>query len=337
MDKRLQQFARQYIPALKRYLADGSEASLETAYRLGRQAIASRLGVLDMARLYRRALEDGLIGNNQRQFKAVETFFLETLSPFEMTHRGFRETNMRLAQLIATLEERNNDLAALSTQVLDVQEEERRRISRELHDDVGQALTAITFALAALKDVGTDTPKFKKQLNHAQQLLSGTIEVVQGFARELRPSILDQLGLLPALRSMANSVAHRTRLRIDVQGDNAAEQLPNTQKTLLFRLAQERLRQVMKDGRARNVEIAIRKNRQRICMTITDDGKAARTLPKNAHPSEQRLTLLGMQERIRLINGQFTITTRRSGGTVIRVLIPHLTNPRWFNHGLHDG
>jgi signal transduction histidine kinase len=84
---------------------------------------------------------------------------------------------------------------------------------------------------------------------------------------------------------------------------------------------------VAEDTKARYVEIAIRKTRQRICMTITNDGKAARSVSEKAGASEQRLTLLGMQERIRLINGQFTIITRRRGGAAIRVFIPHLTNP----------
>jgi signal transduction histidine kinase len=186
MNKSVIRLTRPYTVALKKYLADEQEAVLAQAYELGRLAIARGLGVLDMARMHQQALENSgsptpNFDRNSAQ-KAAGTFFLESLSPFEVTHRGFRETNSRLEQLIATLEKRNLQLAEtnqeleveigerkrtekalreseenlrnLSNQILYVQEEERKRISRELHDEVGQALTAISMNLESLKKNG---------------------------------------------------------------------------------------------------------------------------------------------------------------------------------------
>jgi len=167
MSKSLHQLARRYTATLEQYLADDQEAILEQAYELGRMAIANRFGILDMVRVHMEALEklltpDVVVKDGSRALKSAGTFFLQSLSPFEATHRGFCETNVKLQQrnheLEAEIAERRRaedalrqseehyhqlfneaqamqeNLRELSNKVIHTQEEERKRISRELHD-----------------------------------------------------------------------------------------------------------------------------------------------------------------------------------------------------------
>jgi signal transduction histidine kinase len=363
MNKFLTSFARRYAATLRRYLANGQEAGLEEAYELGRRAIAKGLGVLDMIRIHQQALR-GIDGQRTADLRSLETFFLESLSPFEATHRGFRETNGRLQQAIAALEKHNLELSRmnrelemeinerkrtekalreseehfrelfeqarqmqeslrnLSNQVLHVQEEERKRISRELHDEVGQALTAISMNLQALKRNGaSESPAMLRKLADTQSLLQGTMETVHRFARELRPSMLDELGLLPALRSQMKGFAERTGLEVRFRANAIAENLDAEQKTVLFRIAQESLTNVARHAQASRVEVTLRKLGNSICMEVADNGKS---FDQNAQSAARgkRLGLLGMQERVRLVNGKFAIQPSPGNGTTVRVEIP---------------
>src|SRR5262249_33683411 len=162
-----------------------------------------------------------------------------------------------------------------SSQILHVQEEERKRISRELHDQVGQALTAINTNLAILQRGGTtDVALFNKRIADAQQLLRQTLEIVHGFARELRPAMLDELGLLPALRSFLRAFAERTGLDVRFYRNADAEKLEPEQKTVLFRIAQESLTNVVKHAQASQVIVTVRRVGRRIQLQVKDNGKA---------------------------------------------------------------
>src|SRR5262249_22027527 len=161
-----------------------------------------------------------------------------------------------------------------SNQILHVQEEERKNISRELHDEVGQHLTAISVMLATLKHNGAaNNEDLSRRIAGTQRLLQVTMETVHNFARELRPAILDDLGLLPALRSSLNAFGARTGLRVRFRGNASAEKLPNEEKTVLFRVAQESLTNVAKHAHASRVQIALRKFDGGIYMEVADNGK----------------------------------------------------------------
>src|SRR5690349_17679178 len=138
MNSQHRQFARQYLKTFGKYLTAEREVVLQQAYELGRRAVAGGLGVFDMAKVHQEALENVLqpslkLKGLGRILKAAETFFLETLSPFEVTHRGFRETNAKLQQLIVMLEKRNLQLAA-SNRELGVEIRERKRTEKALRD-----------------------------------------------------------------------------------------------------------------------------------------------------------------------------------------------------------
>jgi len=306
MNNAFQRLAQQYTATMERYLADEQEALLEQAYELGRAAIAGKFGLLDMVRVHMEAREKLLTpavvaGNGGRSLKSAGIFFLQSLSPFEATHRGFGETNLKLQERNLELEEEINvrkqvedalrqsekhyhrlfdearamqeNLRNLSNKILHTQEEERKRISRELHDEVGQSLTAISVTLGALKN-SRNPADYSRTIAEAQRLLQDTMETVHRFARDLRPTMLDELGLLPALRSYLKGFGSRTGLRINFQGNPIAEKLADAQKTVIYRVAQESLNNVSKHARASRVNMTIRKFKDGICMEITDDGQS---------------------------------------------------------------
>jgi signal transduction histidine kinase len=348
--------ARSYAATLRKYLANEQEAVLAQAYELGRMAIAERLGVLDMARTHQEALGKLLQSpagarSGEQVLKAAETFLLESLSPFEATHRGFSEMNVKLQErnreLEAEIGERKRaedalrqserhyqrlfqeardmqeNLRNLSNEILRTQEEERKRISRELHDEVGQSLTAISVTLATLNNPGAGNSNVSGQkLAETQGLLQETMETIHRFARDLRPAALDELGLLPALRSYLKGFATRTGLRVHFRGDPLAEKLEDDQKIVVFRIAQECLTNVSKHAQASQVEMEIRRLKDGISMEVADNGRSFTADPMNFAKSKGRLGLLGMQERVRLVNGQFMVKPQPGKGTTVRVVIP---------------
>ncbi len=370
MPDRLDKFAKRYAAALQDYLAHGQEAVLQFAYDLGRQAAAEGLGVLDMVRIHQRAALGGMDSResppgSRKALQAAETFFMEAMSPFEATHRGFRETNFKLSELNETLAHRNVELAAinralkkeiaerrrteealreskehyrllfnearlmqdnlrnLSNRIVHVQEEERKRISRELHDEVGQALTAVNVHLTMLRNAAQlENPELREKIIATQQLLEQTMEVVHRFARELRPAMLDDLGLTPALRSYIKAFAERTGMHIRFNACPTVEQLGSEEKTVLYRVAQESLTNVAKHAQASEVEMNLRHLKNTICMEIKDNGKAFRVEQHCAANGKKRLGLLGMQERVRLVNGNFAVESEVGKGTTVRVEIP---------------
>jgi signal transduction histidine kinase len=373
MNKPMHRLARCYAVTLRQYLENEQEAVLEQAYELGRTAIAQELGVLDVARIHQEALGKLLRspagrGDGGRVLKAAEILLLESLSPFEATHRGFRDMNVKLQQrnreLEAEIRERKRaehalrqskkhyhrlfneaqamqeSLRNLSNKIIRTQEEERKRISRELHDEVGQSLTAISVTLATLNsDSPANSNAGGRKLAETQSLLQETMETVHRFARDLRPALLDELGLVPALRSYLKGFASRTGLRVHFRANPIAEKLEDDQKLVLFRVAQECLNNVSKHAHASRVEVVIRKFRDGACMEVADDGRSFRTDPIDFARSKGRLGLLGMQERVRLVDGQFVVRPQPGRGTTIRVVIPFNSKsavmqlPRALNSG----
>jgi two-component system, NarL family, sensor histidine kinase DegS len=361
MNDHVQRLGRSYAISLHKYLENKQEAVLEQAYELARTAIGKGLGVLDMARVHQESLKKVFHSSAETKggtcvLEAAEAFLCESLSPFEATHRGFREMNLKLQERNRELENEitqrkrvegalrqsekhhrrlfneaqamQENLRNLSDKILRTQEEERKRISRELHDEVGQSLTAISVTLATLHNNSKAISRSRRRkLADTQNLLKETMETVHSFARDLRPSMLDELGLLPALRSYLKGFAARSGLQVRLQGDPAAEKLGDDQKTVLFRVAQESLTNVSKHAQASQVEVAVLKVKDGICMEVADDGKSFKTDPMSAGQSKGRLGLLGMHERIRLINGQFTVKARPGKGTTIRVVIPFNSTP----------
>lgn len=364
--------ARQYMAALRRFLAKRNERALHQAFELGRRTIADGLGVIDMAKIHEQVLlsilpQSANTKESLRLTRGAGAFLAKSLSPFEMTHQGVRTDNETLRDLNEALEEKNQQLAAtnqklkneiasrkkvekdlrdseehyrellvqarmmqenlryLSCQILNVQEEERKRISRELHDEVGQALTAVNVNLAVLKKaVAGRGVQVRRKIKDAQNLLEQTMEAVHNFSRELRPPLLDDLGLIPALRSFVKNFSDRTGVPVDFKASPGIEQLEIDQKTVFYRVAQEGLTNVAKHAQATECSIIIRKHEQGFRMDVCDNGKAFCVESKLAPQTKgkNRLGLLGMQERVRLANGKCEVQSTPGKGTRLRIWIP---------------
>ncbi len=209
----------------------------------------------------------------------------------------------------------------MAIQVLHVQEEERKRISRELHDEVGQALTAINMNLAVLQRDGLgEDPALRKRIADIGALLSGAMATIHSFARELRPTMLEELGLLPALRSYLKEYVARTGLMLRFKGSVQEEDLSAEQKTVLFRVAQESLTNVAKHAHAGQVDVTLCSVKNGIRMQIKDDGQGF--VVNRQQRGKRRLGLLGMQERVGLVDGRLVVQSALGRGTIIRVEIP---------------
>jgi PAS domain S-box-containing protein len=237
----------------------------------------------------------------------------------EVALRESRDNYMRLFREARAMEE---NLRQLSNKVLTVQEEERKHISRELHDEIGQALTAVNVSVAMLRSHGADDEVFRKKVDHAQRLLEQTMDLVHRFARELRPSMLDHLGPVAALQNYVKTFSERTGIKTEVEGDVRVEQLNNQQGTVLYRIAQESLTNVYKHAHATRVKIRLRQLPRAVLMEIIDNGRAFEVPSATRAAGRQPLGLLGMQERVRLVNGEFAIESVPKRGTTVRVQIP---------------
>ncbi|MCL4789623.1 MAG: sensor histidine kinase [Verrucomicrobia bacterium] len=241
---------------------------------------------------------------------------------------SLRKSHQHYSRLLAQSRDMQEQLRLLSRQLLVAQEEERKMISRELHDQIAQTLTGINVRLSALKTEATFNHKgLQKKISSTQRLVEKSVDIVHQFARELRPAVLDDLGLIPALHSFMNGFTKRTGVRAQLTAFAAVEQLDATQRTVLFRVAQEALNNVGRHAQAACVEVRIQKLADRVCMNIKDDGKAFDVERVLRLRGNGRLGLLGMRERLEMVGGHFAVESAPGKGTAIQAEIP-LGKPR---------
>jgi PAS domain S-box-containing protein len=242
----------------------------------------------------------------------------------ETALRESREHYIRLFEEARAMEE---NLRQLSNKLLTAQEEERKHISRELHDEIGQTLTAANVSIALLRKHARSDPEFAQKVESAQRLLEQSMDMVHRFARELRPSMLDHLGPFAALQNYVNSYVERTGIAVDLENAANLERLDTQQGTVLYRVAQESLTNVFKHAQATRVSIRLLQESAAICMEIADNGRGDSALHPGAADGRQRLGLIGMQERVRLVGGQFAIDSTPRRGTTVRVHLPIFPHP----------
>lgn len=237
--------------------------------------------------------------------------------------RESREHYIRLFKEARAMEE---NLRLLSSKVLSVQEEERKQISRELHDEIGQALTAVNVSLAMLRSHAAGDEALSKKVNDTQRLIEQSMDMVNRFARDLRPSMLDHLGPVAALQNYMKLFTERTGIKTELEG-SVTGRLDNEQRTVLYRIAQESLTNIFKHAKATRVKIRLRQLAHVVSMEISDNGCAIGA-PVGAEKDEtQTLGLLGMKERVRLVNGELAIESAPRRGTTVRLQIPLPSNP----------
>jgi len=214
-------------------------------------------------------------------------------------------------------------LSRLTRQIITVQEEERKAISRELHDDVVQTLVGINVELAALSQGATPgAATLRKKIARTQRLVADSVNEVHRFARELRPTVLDDFGLIPALHAYNKSLAERKKIKIDLTAFGGVEALGGAERTVLFRVAQEALTNVVRHAHATQVIMNISELPGAIRMEISDDGKSFPVRKTFLAKNPKRLGLVGMRERIEMVGGNLTIESTPGQGTTVRAELP---------------
>jgi len=215
-------------------------------------------------------------------------------------------------------------LQAMSRRLVDVQESERRHFSRELHDRVGQNLTALSINLDILKTqlAGNGGEAFRSRLDDAAALLESTAGSIENVMSELRPPMLDDYGLLPALQWYASEFANRTGIQATVEGDDGIGRLPQASEIALFRIMQEALNNVAKHAHAKRVHIALERSGSRFTMSISDDGIGLETAPSSVSRRRPGLGMVTMRERTQSVGGEFEIGAAPVRGTRVNVRIP---------------
>jgi signal transduction histidine kinase len=304
---------------------------------LRRQVMPRRDHVLYLTHQIEQFSEAGMareqrdIEENEREFKTFEKRALAIslilgLGVAALSLFGVRSLEKREAeQRKHTLDERRRaeqaeqEMRRLSQQLVRTQEEERRRISRELHDEVGQMLTALRMELRALHRLH-DAPKarFETRMEESKLLLERTVQAVRDLAMGLRPAMLDDLGLVPALEWQAREFERRHDISVSMTLDQSFDSLPDTYRTALFRIVQEALTNCAKHSNANAIEISLQNQQDLVHLKIVDDGVGL----QNPLGRSAGLGLLGIQERIRELGGWFSATTRASGGTELIAEIP---------------
>ncbi|MEO7934103.1 MAG: ATP-binding protein [Chthoniobacterales bacterium] len=214
-------------------------------------------------------------------------------------------------------------LRHLTHQVLFAQEQERKEISRELHDDIAQTLTAINVHLATFtKEVTINTQGLKAKIALTQKLVEKSVNIVHRFARDLRPTLLDDLGLIPALHSYLKDFTKRTKVLVAFTAFAGVEKLSNARRTVLYRVAQSALTNIAQHARATHVKVSIQKSGNTIRMTIHDNGRSFAVERVLFAKRQKRLGLLGMRERVEMVGGSFLVESAPGKGTTISAQLP---------------
>jgi len=242
------------------------------------------------------------------------------------THRPFF-SDPQMDSLMKTINEMldalqiyRNQLQRLSSQVLTAQEEERKRIARELHDQTGQALTSLLVQLRMVERAAKQED-VKRQLSELRQLALQTLDDVRRLALELRPAVLDDLGLVAALQWYTKEYSGKLPIKVDFRAIGFGERLPSEIEVVFYRVVQEALTNIAKHSQATRASILL-EHRGRSVMAVVEDNGKGFDVEKVMGSRERGLGLFGMQERIALVGGTFTLDSRPGGGTRVVLEAP---------------
>jgi len=294
-----------YPASLKNYLDGAGESALQEAYKIGRRALEAGTGLVTIADIHHGCLRKLLAAEAatdecDHMVTGAAQFFAECISPYEMTYRGFREANTALRHFNEVLEQ------------------EAKRIAKTLHDEAGQLLVAVYIALHDLSD---EVPAVQPQVLRVTQLLDQIETQLRRLSHELVPALLNDLGLVPALRYLFEGLAQRSQLQIHI--DEVPEQrLPKRVETTLYHIAKEALHNVIKHAEATAVWIEIDQTADAIRCRIRDNGRGFDPASLRARQTERGFGLIGMRERLSVVGGDLLINSTKGGGAELVISIP---------------
>jgi len=284
---------------------------IEKTHRIAQET--SRRMVRLNNRLLRRSAE---LAASNRQLK-------HEIAQRKLAEESLRKSEQHYGELLDHSRHMQEQLRLLSRQLLSAQEEERKKISRELHDVIAQTLTTINVRLGALKkEAALNTRGLERSIARTQQLVEHSVNIVHRFARELRPTVLDDLGLIPALHTFMKSFKEQTGIHVSLSAFAELEQVNGDKRTVLYRVAQEALTNVARHAQASQADVKIQKRDGAVCMRIRDNGQGFPEKSVLRAKKGERLGLLGMKERLEMVGGDFSIISAPGKGTTVLAQIP---------------
>lgn len=240
-------------------------------------------------------------------------------------HDATVHLEQRVRERTAELRDSEGHARALAKRVLTAQEDERRRIARDLHDEIGQSLTSVLIGLRTAEEA-LSFDEARARLGDLRGIAAGALDEVRRLARGLRPSVLDDLGLGPALERYAEDYARAHGLRAEVQVGTLNGRLPDEVETTLYRIAQEALTNTARHAQASRVRVSVLRGPDAVTLTVTDDGRG---FSSSGILAGQHLGLASMRERASLLNGSVCVESRAGAGTTVQVRLPLVEK----NHG----
>jgi len=305
---------------ITRYLAiRAADISLILAFALG----GITLSVLINSLIVRTALKP--MSELRHRVDAVTNNRGEILSgEFAHSDPDLYQLAIAVENLITQCNHHNHQLRALSEQVINAQEDERKRIARSLHDDTGQSLTTLIINLERLEGkIHPQEKEYKSRLTDARQLASRSLTGLRKIIHGLRPSILDDLGLVPAIRWYARSQLEEAGIQVDVQTPEKQLPISTRASTALFRITQEAVNNILRHSQASQAVIRLTNHQDEVTLRIEDNGRGFH--PDDQNPDEfagQKWGLIGIRERAELIGGVMRIVSTSGTGACLEIRVP---------------
>lgn len=288
IQSRSQHIAQQTVPQSARETGQAEEALAETFNGFRKRLIAVLAITLTL----------GL------SLAALSTHYVAGLA---------RKADLRFREVLRA----QRELKEFSARLVELQEKERRTLSRELHDEVGQSLSALLMEVGNMSAVApAGNAELDAHMESIRRLAENSVKVVRNMALLLRPSMLDDLGLVPALEWQARETAKRTGMEVTVTADDVPDDLPEEHRTCIYRVVQEALHNCASHSEARNVRIAVVYRQDQLLLTVEDDGKGF----EGDHV--RGMGLLGIEERVTHLGGGLAINSRPGSGTSLRIELP---------------
>ena len=256
-----------------------------------------------------------IVGEARDPFTALDDRFLVALGQ----QVGAALEN---ADLYARLEARTVELARLSARMIEQHEDERRRLSRELHDETAQVFSAVKMELGVLREGVSDAQALR--LDQVLGLIDTGIRGIRNVTNDLRPSLLDDLGLLPALRSLVTDFSERSGITVELTTPDALPELSEEAELALFRALQEGLSNVLRHAGAKTVEVAVATRTDQVVLEVRDDGGGPPDTSPERLERGGHMGLAGMRERITALGGSVRFGPGAESGSSLEVVVPHL-------------
>jgi len=254
----------------------------------------------------------------------------------KLLRQGREALEMKVQERTEELSSANRSLRELSSRLMQVQEEERSRLARDLHDEIGQLLTALKIDLQEVQH-GEVGQALAGPLKDSLELVDQLLSQVRTLALDLRPSLLDDLGLVPALRWYGNRQARRNGWELSITVEGMVGRIPAAIEVACFRVVQEALTNIAKYAEAKTIDLVLRRRHQEIMLVVQDDGvgfdvAAAR---RRAQIGES-MGLLGMEERVRLAGGRLMVSSAPGQGSTLEFHFPLIQDEPADSHGVME-